>query len=150
MSMVGVEGLIVSEWVLAALVADGAIGAALGLTAGQTVASRVWEGVAPEGTPFPYVVFTVAEPQDVATVPATRVMVRAGLQVKAIGKGPSYRPLVPLVQRIDAALQGARNKATSQGGMVLSCERLSAIQYPEQDQGIEYRHLGGSYQVHAQ
>ena len=150
MSMTGVEGLIVSEWVMSALAADAQIGAALGLVAGQSIGSRVWEGVAPEGTPFPHVVFTVVEPQDIGTVPLIRVMVRVGLQVKAIGKGPSYRPLIPVVQRIDAALQGAVNRPTSQGGMVLSCERVSAIQYPEMDQGVEYRHLGGTFQVHAQ
>lgn len=150
MSMAGVEGLILSEWVVAALVGDAQMAAALGVVGPETVGARVWEGIAPEGTPYPFVTFTVAEPQDWTGVGTTRVMSKVGLTVKATSRGRSYAPIKAVAQRIDAALQGVLNVPTSGGGRVLSVIRQNGLQYPEQDGGEDYRHLGGVYEAHVQ
>lgn len=142
----GTEGLVISDWLNDTLTADAALLAALG---GGDAASRIGEGSLPFGTTWPVVTWTVIEPSQVNGVGMTEIMARVPFTIKAVTKGQSYAPLVSVVQRIHALIASKANVAVSQG-LLVTCERVGGIQYPERTEGIEYRHLGGQYVAHAQ
>ena len=77
-----------------------------------------------------------------------QVFSRVTFDLVVTGEGTSYGPLVPVYQRAHELLEGRANRQTPQG-LVLTCSRVSGIIYPERDQGVEYRHLGGTYATEA-
>lgn len=146
--MNGLEGISVVRWVWTTLTTDPTLQGLLGGTQASAEA-RVWEGVAPEGTGTPWVVFTVVEPRDVKVVGLAQVFAMVQVQVKVVGKATSYGPLLPVYQRVHELLDGKTNQVVVDG-VVLTSERVSGIQFPERVNGIEYRHLGGLYETHTQ
>lgn len=149
MTAPGLEGPTVSRWVLERLTSD----AALSVLAddGNPLEERVWEGVAPEDVTDPWwITFTVIEPRDVKGVGMTQVWSVVPLQVKVTGPTSTYLPLVPVYQRVHACLEAQRNQPVDTGGLILTCHRVSGIQYPERTQGVEYRHLGALFEAQVQ
>ncbi len=111
---------------------------------------RLWDAPPDTNAPEPFVIVDVAEPRDVNTVPMVEVMVRAEVTVKVVGRAESWEVLGPAYVAIHGALQGTSSVPLNGGGMALTCRRLRAIAYPETTNGVEYRHLGGTYEVFAQ
>lgn len=148
MSRMADVSVAIQEWVATALqtqeVAD-----ALGVPVSGVLA-RVWDSTPPNDASLPYVDVVVAGPRDLGGVGLTEVMATAEVTVKAVGRTEAYEPLQPLARAIHHALHGCTNVPVSGGGLVLSSRRLRSVAYPEQAQGIEYRHLGGTYEVYAQ
>lgn len=149
----GIEGLTVSAWVDSALTLDAGIQALLGGSY-SAARARVWEGIAPAGTPYPFVTFTVVEPRQINGVGVdAEIMSRVGLQVKAVTEGRSYTPIIALAARIHVVLGGKLNVPVTFGastGLMLTSERRASIQYPENASGAEYRHLGHLYELNVQ
>lgn len=140
----GLEGITVLRWLYTRLTTDQALQDLLG--GPQGIQARVKEGTY-AGDADTWVVFTLLEPQDVKGVGLTHVMSRVQFQIKVVGKGASYTPLVPIYQRVHELLEGQTNQEPAQGGIVLTAERVSGVQFPERANGIEYRHLGGLYET---
>ena len=140
----GIEGITVARWLYGTLTADLTLQGLLG--GAQGAQERVREGIY-QGTADTWVVYTILEPQDVKAVGLNHVMSRVQFQVKAVGKGASYTPLVPIYQRVHELLEGKTNQEPAQGGLILTAERVSGVQFPERANGIEYRHLGGLYET---
>lgn len=140
----GIEGITVSRWIVGRLSAD----AMLRNMAGSAAAlqERIAEGTYPGTAPW-WIVFTILEPQDVKGVGMEQIMSRVQFQVKVVGKGASYLPIVPIYQRVHALLEAQQAQEPAAGGLILTCERVSGVQYPERADGIEYRHLGGLYEA---
>ena len=144
----GDEGVAILEWLITTLSGDDQLAAALDLGVGEPIGNRLWEGVAPEGTPFPVVIFTVGEPQDVGGVgPGPRTMTRALVDVTVVDEAEGYGRIKAPARRLSVLLNGSHNTAVADGGTVLTCLRRSGIQYPEQVNGVQYRHLGATYEV---
>ena len=78
------------------------------------------------------------------------VMAVAEATVKAVSREEGYEPIRPVAVAIHHALHGKVNVPLNGAGTMLSSRRLRAVAYPEQSNGIEYRHLGGTYEVYAQ
>lgn len=140
----GIEGITVARWVWSTLTNDTALQDLLG--GPQGIQGRVKEGTY-DGAADTWVVYTLLEPQDVKGVGLIHVMSRVQFQVKVVGKGASYTPLVPIYQRVHELLEGRTNQEPAQGGLILTAERVSGVQFPERANGIEYRHLGGLYET---
>lgn len=140
----GIEGITVARWVYGTLTSDPTLQGLLG--GAQGIQQRVKEGVY-DGAEPTWVVYTILEPQDVKGVGLIHVMSRVQFQIKVVGKGASYTPLVPIYQRVHELLEGRTNQEPAQGGIVLTAERVSGVQFPERANGIEYRHLGGLYET---
>lgn len=140
----GIEGLTVARWVYGTLTTDPTLQGLLG--GPQGILQRVKEGQY-DGQADTWVVFTLLEPQDVKGVGLIHVMARVQFQIKVVGKGASYTPLVPIYQRAHELLEGRTNQEPALGGLILTAERVSGVQYPERANGIEYRHLGGLYET---
>ena len=114
------------------------------------VANRVYEDLAPRGTATPFVVFQSYLPgRDLMVVGTNRVFVDGLWIVKAVTKGLSYQPLITIADSIDQALHGEQFE-TKTDGYVLGCVRDQVLRYPELNDGIEWRHLGGIYRIWVQ
>jgi hypothetical protein len=116
------------------------------LTIGQV--ARVYADIAPQGTPFPYVLMTNTDPgQDVSAVGAIRVMVNAVWVVRGVGQGQQYTAtLKQIADRIDALLH-QKSSAITGGGTLIASYREQPFRLPETTNGINYRHLGGQYRT---
>lgn len=143
----GDETVQAQEWAYGRLTQDAALAAALGLTLPE-VDDRVWPDVAPGGTPGPWITLAAAVSTDRAAVgPADRISTVVTLDVQVISALRSYAPLAPIARAIYDALHARTNDPLSDGGMMLAAKRTSGIQYPERAEGIDYRHLGHTFQV---
>lgn len=138
----------IQEWAVGALrtqqMAD-ALGVPL-----EDVPGRIWDSTPPSGATEPYVELIVTEARDIGGVGMTEVMAAAELTVKAVGQAEGYDPLLPVASAIHAALHGQTSVTLTGSGVMLSSRRVRSVAYPEQQQGIEYRHLGGTYAVNVQ
>jgi hypothetical protein len=137
------------EFAVAALVAEPAVAAALGETPG-TVAARIWDSTPPTDAQLPYIALVVPDPVDVGGIAMAEVMSRGLLTAKVVGQVEAYDPLTPTARAIHKALHGRVNVPLSGGGTLFTSRRVRSLAYPEQTDGIEYRHLGGMYEVIAQ
>lgn len=137
------------EWIVGALSGSQELADALGVDP-QEVGFRLWDSTPPADAALPYVDIRVVEPRDVNTVPMVEVMATAEATVKVVGQVEGYEPIRPAAVAIHRALQGKTNVPLNGGGTMLSCHRQRVISYPEQTNGVEYRHLGGQYVISAQ
>lgn len=144
----GDEAVGVAEWLTATITQDAAMQAALGVPDAAGAQARVWDGIAPVATPYPFITFTIGDGQDWNPVGSgDRVMTAFSITVKGTDKGESYAPMSALAKRLYTLLTGNHNAAIAQGGTILTGRRTQAIQYPEQANGIEYRHIGGTFSI---
>jgi hypothetical protein len=102
-------------------------------TVAALVGTRVYAGIAPEGTALPYVTFLIVDCPDVAGVGLARIMAQARVQIDLWGRG-SALDLEPLADAVDRALQGAT------GTDVLAFTRLSTLARVEVVEGVTYQH----------
>lgn len=149
MSRMADPGVAMQEWAVVALAASPELAEALGVDQDQ-VAVRIWDSVPPPDAALPYILVQAVEPRDVGGVGMAEVFAVGLLTAKAVDRAESYDTLSPVANAIHKTLHGATNVTVSGGGLMLSSRRIRAISYPEQTQGIEYRHLGGLYEVSAQ
>lgn len=140
----GLEAITVARWVYATLTADPTLQDLLG--GAQGAAQRVVEGTY-TGTADLWLTFTVLDPIDVKAVGMVQVMAVTQFQVKAVAKSSSFSSVIPAYQRAHTLLEGRLNQEPTQGGLILTSQRVSGIKYPERASGIEYRHLGGLYET---
>lgn len=149
-SLPGLEGITVARWVYGTLSGDPALQGMLGgpQAAAQAIVEGTYAGLAPL-----WVTFTIVpNAQDVKVLGAgmTQIMARVQVQVKVVGKGTSYTPLIPVYQRVHQLLESKVAQPVAAGGLILTAHRVSGVQYPERANGIEYRHLGGLYETETQ
>lgn len=141
----GLEGITVLRWAVSRLTGDPTLQGLLG--GPQEAARRVVEG-AYAGDASLWVTLTILPDfQDVKGVGMVQIMSRVQFQMKVVGRGTSYAPLIPVYQRAHELLEAAVAQEPAQGGVILTAERVSGVQYPERANGIEYRHLGGLYEA---
>lgn len=152
--MTGLEGPTVAGWVYTTLLADADLADLLG--GPDLAALRIVEGALPEdvpelvnGDPIPWVTFTVIEPRDVSVVGMIQVMAEVQVQVRLTVRDASYARLLAPFSLVHQNLHARANVPVS-GGVILTSERVSSVQYPERANGLEYRHLGGLWRVHVQ
>lgn len=141
------ESYRVAQWLYGLLATDGVLQA--------LVNGRVYKGVAPEGTAFPYIVFTAASTRDVNTVNQIRINVDTLYLVEAIDQSSSDAALSAIADRIDQLLDRGTgmpaNYNAVAGITILSSSRdLQVERSEESDTGISYRHLGGRFRIRAQ
>lgn len=122
-----------AEWLYDRLTGDATLMAA--------VPGGVHEGIAPQGTAEPFIVFSLVSNADVNAVGQARVLTRCDWDVKVIAEASSYAGLADIADDIDTLLHDVVD------GSVVSCHRVSTIRYHEKSSGAEYRHVGGTYRV---
>lgn len=135
-----IEPLLGMKWIYATLSADATL---TGL-----VSTRIYDGLAPQGGALPYVVYNHMGGADLLGIGAIRVFANGLYQVKAVCKGNSYAPAKAIADQVDELLHGASGATTD--GVVLACVREQPLALIEQQDGIEYRHVGGIYRLFVQ
>lgn len=140
----GLEAITVARWLYTTLTTDPDLQDLLG--GPQEAAKRVVEGQY-EGDATLWITYTLLEPQDVRAVGLVPIAAMVQFQMKVVGRATSYGPLIPVYQRAHALLDGKTNQEPAQGGIVLTAQRVSGVQFPERANGIQYRHLGGLYET---
>lgn len=148
MTRMGDEQVQALEWARGLLVTDEALADAAGVLLAD-LPEHVHSEVAPADAPEPWIVLaTPLETTDRAAVgPADRISTVVPLDVRATRQGRSYDDLAPVARAIYNRLHARTNDALAEGGMMLCAKRTGGIQYPERTDGIDYRHLGHTFQV---
>lgn len=142
----GAEQAMCSLWVKVALEAKAADFDAIA----PGLSSRIFEDFAPDGTPYPFVVFQCqSPPRDIRGVGTSRVMVDTLYVVKAVSQVDSYLPLAPIARTIDSAMTSSTGSAVGDG-FVLTSVRQDQFAMVEVDSGTQFRHFGGEYKLQAQ
>jgi len=147
MSRIGDEQAQVLEFAYATMAGSAELADALG-TSPEALPYQLWPDVAPADTAGLFVVYSTTDASDrngIGGVP--RLFSGVPLLVKITGATRSYDDLAPAARVLYRLFHGARNVPLTGGGMVLTCTRVGAVQYPETAEGIEYRHLGHQLQV---
>lgn len=125
------------EWIHDTLSADA--------TLAGLVSTRIFDGLAPQGSAYPFVVFNHQGGSDTLGVGAVRVLNSGLFQIKVVAQSDSYASGIAIADRIDEVLHGAAG--SKDGAYIASCVREQAIMLIEQSNGIEYRHVGGLYRL---
>lgn len=108
------------------------------------VRPRLAHGVAPEGMPYPLVVFQMLSGgNDQITNNGNRIWSTPTYLVKAVAQGSSTDGIEATVQAIDNALHVSRGRVS--GGLVLDCVRVRPHELPELTDGKYYINAGGEY-----
>lgn len=148
----GLETITVQEWLVSRLSGDSDLAAAAGGV--DALLDRIWEGEYQGSADknvdgFWWISYTMADTVDVKGVGLIQLMGRTQFQVKVVVRGESYLPALPIYTRVHALLENQLNAPTTDG-IVLTCGRVSSFQFPDRTTGMEYRHLGSTYETLAQ
>lgn len=151
----GRELWIAEAWIYQVLAGDATLEA---LVPGSTAAETIWPGVAPTGTPEPYVILAFQGGADVRGLGnrTARIFSSFLYQVAAYGPYATLGRLAPIAKRIDELLDGKSGTILDDDpgatvlGSVLSCVRERPLTLPEVAGGKQYRRLGGVYRLQVQ
>lgn len=142
------ESEVVAQWAHDRLVADADLAVILGVPL-VDLGDRVWEDRPPLDAVPPLVMLSVSDPSDVRGVGDTRIMVDMTVLIRGVAQTASYTDVRPIAERIDVLFHGSSGPGA--GGAILHSMREGIFRLPETDEdGQEWRHLGGSYRVWAQ
>lgn len=96
----------------------------------------------------PYVTFLCQSSRDIVGVGGVRISTDNLYMVKAVVQESTWENATEIASRIDYLINRPNSVMTESSGS-LSCVRESIIQYPEVEEGLQYRHLGGIYRIRA-
>lgn len=114
----------------------------------DTVSDRIFRLIAPPNAILPYVTFTFISSVDKNAIGARkRLFTRPIYLVKAVTEGTDERPGDLIATHIDNALMGQNDLVGTDGVVKLGVFREGIVEYVEEEQGIQYRHIGGNYRV---
>lgn len=117
-------------------------------TLADLVDDRIYDGLAPEGSAFPYVVYSFQAGTDTVVIGAARILNRGLYLVKAVAETQSYSGPTQIADRVDELLQAANGSTVD--GLILGVNREQPIMYIETIDGIQFRHVGGLYRIFTQ
>ena len=110
---------------------------------------------APEGTPFPYLIFSEASSGDRNAVGSFRRSVRSTYLFKVVTQAAAYDGIGVAAGKMDELLQRAHGKQVSialsgvPASVIMAIVRTQPYKRPYTDEnGREYRELGGFYRCH--
>lgn len=109
----------------------------------------VYQGPAPQGATYPYVVFQLADGED-RRVLGARATIWQDWIVRAWDQGASHKRAKQLADRIDALLDEGEASLSVSGYTVLSVRRLRALPdttESDENQGVLYRASGARYEI---
>lgn len=129
---------VAEEWIAATLAADP--------TVSSYVGARIFDRPPPEGTEYPYIIFSHASNSDVRGVGTARVMSDTIYLVKAVAGTDHSDALADVAEAIESALTTAQPVATTDG-YVEGCVRERMVRYTEYTDGETYAHRGGEYKL---
>lgn len=143
----GDEQAQVAEWLYGVLTGDALLADAMGVPLAD-LSARVWPEVAPPGTSAPWLVFSVAEALDRRALgPHARISTMVPVNLRHVAQSDDPGAGSAVARRLYALLHGNHNAPVSEGGTILTAQRVGVLNYAEDAGGILYRHTGGLYDV---
>lgn len=137
----------VREWFAARTFGDPLLAAALEVPL-EALPDHIWPDVAPEDVEKRWVVYQAQESFPMQPLgPYDRLYVPVPLNVRCVAKADDTAWAYAAMRRIHELLQGNHNHPGIGGAMILTGQRQSGLDYPEQAGGIRYRHVGGIYTI---
>jgi hypothetical protein len=134
------ESFLIDKWIYERLSTDATITTALG--------TRIYEGVAPQNAPYPFIIYQEQSPaRDVRGVGTQRIMVEAFYLIKVITTG-SYSSVKTIVDRFDYLFHGIQTETSYV--RINACVRERTFRLPEVRESVVYRHRGSIYRIQAQ
>lgn len=116
---------------------------------GGSQRARLFHGVAPVGTTYPFVVFQMLSPgNDIHTQDGSDVWSDPLYLVKAVAQGSGTDGIEPVVDAIDAALHNTRGSVAD--ARVIQCWRERRHELPELTEGKQYINAGAEYRLRLQ
>ena len=129
------------EWIYTTLSTD--------TTVANLIDDRIYDGVVPQGSAYPLIIFNHQGGADARGVGVYRAFDNSLYQVKAVAQSESYSEATEIADAIDEALQGA--SGTADGGYIGPAVREQTLMLTEVGKGgIQYRSVGGLYRLAAQ
>ncbi|MGA9994654.1 MAG: DUF3168 domain-containing protein [Pyrinomonadaceae bacterium] len=113
------------------------------------IGNRFYAYRAPQGTVYPFVVYSFAGGYDVNTLNQTRVMARLLYTVKVIQRGARDAITRTAVNRVDELVGYQRHSVDA--GYVFNSWREAIVSFDEIDarDSQRYEHIGGIYRIEA-
>ncbi len=133
------EFQVAETWIKDTLLADEAVA--------DYVADRIFDAPPPEGTQYPYIIFSMASTDDVRGIGTARIMSDTIYTVKAVMGTGQHEDLGAVASAIDTALTLDHSVAVGTIGSIEACVRQRGVRYTEYTAGNEYAHRGGDYQI---
>lgn len=115
------------------------------------VGASVWAENAPQGTPYPLVVFGLIIPHDVVTATGhERIMVESLWRIYGVTEGPTFDDtLQTIADRLDAIFDRSAG-GTADQAVIFTSVREEPYLGSVVDEGKDYRRLGGLFRVWTQ
>jgi hypothetical protein len=110
-----------------------------------TGVGTVSEHPAPQGSPQPVITYSLQAPDDLMVVGEDRVWAAMLMLVTVSKATESTRSLMAIADEIDRRLHGADGVADD--GRVISSVRQTLFHADEINDGVQYRRLGGIYEL---
>ncbi len=144
MTVLANEIPLVSSWIYARIVTDATM-----ITLGVTD-EKVWEYAAPEGMSGWFISYQKMEAGDVRGLGNTRFMTRLRYLIRVVDRGADWDHEA-VANRIDQLFDGnvSVERVTDPLGWIESSSRIEPYDLPETISGVQYRHLGGIYEIAA-
>jgi hypothetical protein len=142
----GAERVVTDAWIIQAIASVSA-----GLeTINTGLSSRVFEGVAPFSTPYPFIIYQCQDdPTDIRGVGTVTIMTSTQYLVKVLAP-TSYSGIGPIVALLHTVLTTSVGAALAGGGHVLDSVKSKGFHLTEIVDGKTLRHLGSLYDIHVQ
>lgn len=121
----------------------------LAALASTSAADKVFDGIAYDDTPLPYVIYNYTPQTDLYTVSRRkqRVWSPGRWAVVAICEGESYRPIAGIADLISETLHGATG--TTDRAEIGPCTRVQILEYFEVDNGVRSNYRGAEFDIKA-
>jgi len=156
----GVETPLAESWITNRIRNDATL-AGLGTHASYPefvadVGERVYQWVAPEETPSPYIILSQQGATDLVPLGGTRIWAQLDYLLVVVASLSEWAPISPIADRLDALfhVEGALGAAGViaaadgiQAGRVHETRRVRPFALPEVVAGKQYRRLGGIYRL---
>lgn len=138
----------VREWLYPLLSTDEALADAVGVTL-AALPDALWPEQAPPDREARWIVYDAQQAALVVQPVGSgdRLMVPVPLNIRCVARADDTAWAYVAMRRIHALLQGNHNTPVADGGVILTAQRQSVLDYPEVAGGIRYRHVGGIYTV---
>lgn len=132
---------IVEKWLWEALSGDSTL---VGLIGTDNIVGTL----APEALDPPYLAWLCQSAIDIKGNAGQIISVDTLYEIKAVAQTSTWDDVGPVAQRVKQILHRPGEVITTVNGS-LSCVHDRIIQYPEVNEGVQYRHLGGIYRIRA-
>lgn len=111
----------------------------------SAVGQRVYHELAPQNTPFPYILANFQSGVDRNAIGEQRIFTRPLYVIRAVTKENLFTVASGIANTIDTVLQGASGLVGTV--QIRGCFRETLVRFIEVEAGVRFNHVGGTYRI---